>query len=167
MLEPKKDHPIDQVIEEIGNEIRNCFSDRNLVALSKQEYRTLISENTHLQNRLNDVLKENRDLKRKNAALSNLDECHFEVLEFAKIMDWKLRINSYKGTWKDCDLTYLKRRLTQEMGEFQRALSRHRDNPDGLLSKQDVLHEAGDVANFLMMIVDVIGALSPQSQGGE
>ncbi|MBO6550984.1 MAG: hypothetical protein JJ964_15390 [Rhizobiales bacterium] len=92
--------------------------------------------------------------------------CRPEVLAFATEMERVLKTNDYKGGWKHCDLTYLKRRLTQERGEFERALARYRADPEHEQSKHAVLDEACDVANFLMMTCDVIGALTPPTKEG-
>lgn len=68
-----------------------------------------------------------------------------EVRKFAEAMERKLRENEGKGSWKDCELEYLRKRVHQEVDEFIGSLG------GGI----DVLGEAADVANFLMMICDV------------
>ena len=66
-----------------------------------------------------------------------------EVRDFAEAMEDKLRINDSKGGWLECDLTYLKERLEDEVGELLRADT-----------DEDICDECCDVANFAMMIYD-------------
>ncbi len=70
-----------------------------------------------------------------------------EVLRFAEAMERKLRKNDYKSGWKDCDLFYLEDRLKKELSEFMKTLANQSNRMEG---------EAADVANFLMMLVDVV-----------
>lgn len=62
-------------------------------------------------------------------------------------MEQKLKENSWKGGWKNCDLQYLSMRLTQEKKELIKAVKDKK-------SKEEVWREAADVANFAMMIAD-------------
>ena len=71
-----------------------------------------------------------------------------EVERFAKLMKLKLAVNSHKGGWQDCDPEYLYYRLVEEVGELGRAIFGTRGGV--------IAHEAADVANFAMMIEDVM-----------
>jgi NTP pyrophosphatase (non-canonical NTP hydrolase) len=71
-----------------------------------------------------------------------------EVRRFAQAMEAELRANAHKGGWSTCSTGYLLRRLGQEVGELRRALNSR-------ASRETVLSEAADVANFAMMIADV------------
>ena len=70
------------------------------------------------------------------------------VATFAQAMEEKLRENDHKGGWEDCTMQYLSMRLTQEREELRKAVER--GNPE------EVLREAADVANFCMMIAEVV-----------
>ena len=76
-------------------------------------------------------------------------ELRREVRHFAEAMEQKLRDNDHKSGWKDCKLSYLWRRVGEEMMEFE----------DAVLDGEKCLGEAADVANYLMMICDVEGCL--------
>lgn len=67
-----------------------------------------------------------------------------DVAWFANLMEKVLRENDHKGGWYGCQMSYLKRRLGQEVKELRKALDEERDD--------DVVLEAADVANFAMMI---------------
>lgn len=95
-----------------------------------------------------------------------------EVRAFADLMEAQLRANDHKPGWKnDSDLDLFER-LGEESAELLAALHRHAKR----LSWGDhwvmedtaprVGREAADVANFAMMIADVVGALPPTSEGG-
>ncbi len=99
-----------------------------------------------------------------------------EVLEFAELMEMNLRANDYKSSWKDYTLQYLFSRLFDELAELSEQLLEPTSKilvcsdlkkiacgldagwfklkPDFNLDA--VLSEIADVANFLMMLVDVI-----------
>jgi NTP pyrophosphatase (non-canonical NTP hydrolase) len=81
----------------------------------------------------------------------------------------ELRANDHKGTWRDCKLGYLTKRLDEEVQELHESVRAGHvvaviDNHDafdtiGVWSAEDaakVLEEAADVANFAMMIADVV-----------
>jgi len=69
------------------------------------------------------------------------------VLKFAIAMSGKLSANSDKSGWWNEDNGYLFRRLGQEIAELRRAIKKNK-------SKEDIIGEAADVANFAMMIAD-------------
>jgi len=85
-----------------------------------------------------------------------------EVLEFAKIMERKLRENNEKGGWKTCSTWWLLGRAHEELVELRNALDSwmaKRDFCSGDRIRRlaaDVIEEAADVANFVMMIADVV-----------
>lgn len=73
------------------------------------------------------------------------------VLWFASQMEAKLKKNRHKGDqegWRDCGVSYLMERLHGEFEELTRALSS--------TDKEDIIAECADVANFAMMIADII-----------
>lgn len=70
------------------------------------------------------------------------------VLRLASEMARKLEANAHKGGWASCPLPYLTKRLSQEVAELKRAIRANK-------SREDVLAECADVANFAMMIADV------------
>jgi NTP pyrophosphatase (non-canonical NTP hydrolase) len=74
-----------------------------------------------------------------------------QVAEFAQEMERKLRENDYKGGWDVCSMTYLVRRLSEEVAELKDALI----NP--AQEFPDIIGEAADVANFAMMVADMYG----------
>ena len=70
-----------------------------------------------------------------------------KVEAFGQAMKKKLAENSSKGNWKDCPLDYLIARLHQEIDELDKA------------DDSELLNEAADIANFLMMYCDNRGLL--------
>ena len=73
-----------------------------------------------------------------------------EVRRFAEQMELKLRENDHKGGWNDCHIYW----LVQRIGDEQKELI------DAVLFKTDDVHaiirECADVANFAMMVADVV-----------
>ena len=95
-----------------------------------------------------------------------------EVRAFADLMEAQLRANDHKPGWKnDSDLDLFER-LGEESAELLAALHRHAKRlswgDDWVMedTAPRVGREAADVANFAMMIADVVGALPPTSEGG-
>jgi hypothetical protein len=76
-----------------------------------------------------------------------------QVLAFAVAMEERLRANDRKGGWSSCTDTYLKNRTYEELREWYAAWK----------TGQPTLHEAADVANFLMMMADSHGELEARS----
>ncbi|MGO1303645.1 MAG: hypothetical protein ACTMKV_02550 [Sphingomonas parapaucimobilis] len=76
-----------------------------------------------------------------------------EVAAFAALMEQQLRANDHKGGWKNDTSFALWSRLLQEAIELNEA--RATRNPDS----ERIGREAADVANFAMMVADVMGAL--------
>lgn len=74
------------------------------------------------------------------------------LLEFAREMEKKLHDNEHKGHWDGCDPRWLLRRLKQETGELDRAMKQAK----GPGTARFVVEEAADVANFAMMIADIM-----------
>lgn len=64
--------------------------------------------------------------------------------------------NQHKPGWHGQSLAYLRRRLSDELAEFDEALATG--------TAADVLGEAADVCNFIMMLADCAGALDPAKQ---
>lgn len=83
-----------------------------------------------------------------------------EVRAFGEAMERNLRANDDKGGWDGCRVGFLVACLRAEIAEFLSAVG------DG--SKCDpgrVVSEAADVANYLMMICDRLGAFQEKSEG--
>lgn len=76
-----------------------------------------------------------------------------EVVAFATLMEQQLRANDHKPGWKSDSTFALWSRLLQETIELNEA--RTARNPDSAL----IGREAADVANFAMMVADVMGGL--------
>jgi len=79
------------------------------------------------------------------------------VGRFADRMREKLRENEHKPHWADCSPTWLLDRLFDEANELRDEL---RDSQDA----GAVARECADVANFAMMIADVVGGLPGVTQ---
>lgn len=74
------------------------------------------------------------------------------VKRFAEDMEAKLKDNDQKGGWEDCNLYWLVSRINEETRELARAINLHRDLG---ASKENIIKEAADVANFAMMVADI------------
>ena len=96
------------------------------------------------------------------------------VRAFALAMERKLAANdATKGGWRDTGTFALLDLMRHEISEFQVAMYRFvnaedRDVAEAELAllRQDVLDEAADIGNYLMMLCQVIGALSPTDERG-
>jgi NTP pyrophosphatase (non-canonical NTP hydrolase) len=77
-----------------------------------------------------------------------------EVMQFALAMELQLRANAHKPGWKKESVDDLLQRVQEELDELYDAVA-----PDTVRNVPLVLAEAADVANFLMMVCDVAGAL--------
>jgi NTP pyrophosphatase (non-canonical NTP hydrolase) len=73
-----------------------------------------------------------------------------EVRRFAEQMELKLRENDHKGGWQDEHIYWLIQRIGDE----------HKELIEAVLFKTDDVHaiikECADVANFAMMVADVV-----------
>lgn len=81
-----------------------------------------------------------------------------EVVRFAAAMERKLEANDHKRGWKHCETLYLMRRLRNEVGELAVLVNAARRG-EAHVDRDAILSEAADVANFAMMVADVLGAL--------
>lgn len=94
-----------------------------------------------------------------------------EVVAFADAMEEKLRANDWKGGWKDDASGALMDRVREEIREFMDAHIAYPRGTDAY--RANLRSEGADVANMVMMVLDVCGALpaalaAPQpSQGVE
>ena len=79
-----------------------------------------------------------------------------EVLWFAQQMEAKLKDNDHKGGWENESIHWLIGRLRQEWRELYDALL-----PPWKRDPERVAEEAADVANFVMMIADVVWKTEP------
>lgn len=90
-----------------------------------------------------------------------------EVKKFAEAMEAELKENDHKGGWKRCKPEFLIAKLTEEVKELYEASKKMDENKynysiteeELTKLKKEVLSEAADVANIVMMIADVWGAL--------
>ena len=80
-----------------------------------------------------------------------------EVLWFAQQMEAKLQANDHKGGWENESIHSLIGRLGQEWRELHDALF-----PPWKRDPERVAEEAADVANFAMMIADVVRKTEPE-----
>lgn len=82
-----------------------------------------------------------------------------EVVAFASLMERELRENDWKGGWKHCNFASLMSHVWEEARELQEALlSYPRDTQK---YRERIASEGADIANMVMMVLDVRGALSP------
>jgi hypothetical protein len=92
-----------------------------------------------------------------------------EVVKFAQFMELKLRENDHKGGWKDCGFHWLLDRLNQERIELEHAFDKIRsdcgmlpgstiENNTVKIDPEKCMKECADVANFAMMIFDLLSA---------
>lgn len=91
-----------------------------------------------------------------------------EVAAFARIMEAKLRENDHKSGWKHDTAFALLDRVEHEVAELRSALFGvhcrvFSGKCDGC--REEVVGEAADVANFAMMVADVVGGLEVASDG--
>lgn len=77
-----------------------------------------------------------------------------EVREFALKMEFILRANDFKGGWDSMDRRYLFDCLYKEIRELYQAVFYKKT-----LDRTAVIKEAVDVANFALMIADVVGEM--------
>src|SRR5690606_5240346 len=80
-----------------------------------------------------------------------------EVAAFARAMEHKLAANDHKEHWREMRVHQLLEMLRDEVDELVRAVA---DFHGGMGPHRNVLDEAADVANFAMMVADVV-ALKP------
>ncbi len=76
-----------------------------------------------------------------------------EVQWFAEQMEVKLRANDHKGGWRDESLFYFVNRIADEWRELNHTVdlaTMHEVSP------QDIIAECADIANFAMMLADVV-----------
>jgi NTP pyrophosphatase (non-canonical NTP hydrolase) len=86
-----------------------------------------------------------------------------EVQAFAKLMERQLRANDFKGGWDRDPPLALLRRLRQETDELEQVLT-DLDEAGEVFDddRVEIGCEAADVANFAMMVADVMGSLRKQ-----
>ena len=104
------------------------------------------------------------------------DEPRAIIRHFAAAMERKLAANDdVKGGWRGerhhHRVPTLLNALDEEMRELAAALAWYRQatettQPTKAEALQDVLAEAADVANYAMLIADVVGALPPTDERG-
>lgn len=72
------------------------------------------------------------------------------LVRFTEAMEAKLKLNDHKRHWSQCGLTYLINRMKEEVEELIEAIELGEPI-------DEVQGECADVANFAMMIFDVMG----------
>lgn len=77
-----------------------------------------------------------------------------EVCWFAEIMESQLAQNDHKPGWKNDSLRSLLKRIREEVDELGSAIEKTHD--DRHARALDICSEAADVANFAMMISDLV-----------
>jgi hypothetical protein len=90
------------------------------------------------------------------------------VKAFQAIMLEKLRANAHKGGWKNADPTALFDRVDDELQEARDKFdmwARFATTERRRYYAKAFAKEAGDVANFLMFVADVMGALDYPTDG--
>ena len=87
------------------------------------------------------------------ARVAELEYPRQEVRSFARLMEDRLKANDHKGGWQDMSEFDLFARVEDEVLELDEVL-----RSIGL-PRVCIPPEAADVANFCMMIVDVVGGL--------
>lgn len=78
-----------------------------------------------------------------------------EVQLFAEAMEDKLLANEYRGGWDDCSIDFLTLRMREEQAELFNALRLYHMFPSED-TKRRVTEECADIANFAMMISDLV-----------
>ena len=88
---------------------------------------------------------------RRTEPIGNSDELPIrsEVKTFAEFMEVSLKLNDYKGGWRNKTPDWLMSRLKDEVQDLQAAL-------DFALYNEEKIGECVDVANYAMMIADVL-----------
>ncbi len=88
---------------------------------------------------------------RRVEPIGNSDELPIrsEVKTFAEFMEVSLKLNDYKGGWRNKTPDWLMSRLKDEVQDLQAAL-------DFALYNEEKIGECVDVANYAMMIADVL-----------
>jgi hypothetical protein len=75
------------------------------------------------------------------------------VAQFATLMERRLDEHDHKGGWKSAPTWRLFAEASRHLVALERVVNRHGVVQPGHI--EDVRREAADVANFLMMVVDV------------
>jgi ribosomal protein S27AE len=94
----------------------------------------------------------------KNEVKENVVGIRPVILEFAAVMEQKLRKNDHKSHWSKCNQEYLLKRLDDEVKELHECFFIY--SPGDMNFYMDGQHgdripgEAADVANFAMMLWD-------------
>jgi hypothetical protein len=81
-----------------------------------------------------------------------VDYVYDKVKWFSTFMADKLVLNSYKGKWDEYSVQWLFEKLIVEMSELYNSMIRY----DNVGNHKKIINEASDVANFALMIADII-----------
>lgn len=87
-----------------------------------------------------------------NKGVRSFMEVRESVKWFAEQMESKLRENDKKGGWDNCNIYWLIKRINEETNELLNAVDLHRDLG---ATKENIIRESVDVANFAMMVADI------------
>jgi hypothetical protein len=83
------------------------------------------------------------------------------VDDFALHMKHKMLANAHKGGWRGEQLSYVFTRLLQEVSELSEAIVQCQTPDEDGATEENVIRvagEAADVANFAMMVYDLVKA---------
>ncbi len=79
-----------------------------------------------------------------------------EVLGFAVMMEAVLAQNDWKGGWQDMEYADILERLDEELAELKETFAPLKTRFWTFSERETAKKEAIDVANFCMMLVDVL-----------
>lgn len=79
-----------------------------------------------------------------------------EVRWFAEQMEEALKANDHKGGWQNCDIGWLYSRLVDEALELNKEIVEAKRKSLNIERCKRIIKEAADVANFCMIIADVV-----------
>ena len=83
---------------------------------------------------------------------------------FAAEMKRQLGANAHKGGWLGCEPNWLASELQMHMSRLMRAVNSCPRPPAPAEKRAAIADDAADVANFAMMIADVMGALDGEHE---
>lgn len=101
-----------------------------------------------------------RHLKKEDVGNPALARNEFKtVVAFQALMMEKLQKNAHKGGWEDEDVFALRDRMGEELDELDECLTRFPGSNRDEKWRNEVARECADIANFAMMLADVVGGL--------
>lgn len=116
----------------------------------------LLEQEKQLKDELATARKEIAEFEKKEGEKTGY---HLMVEIFSGEMVEKLLKNSHKGGWDSCTPAYLSRRLGNELKELREIMHDSYKTPE---TKNEIIRECADIANFAMMIAQNVGGLLTQ-----